>query len=226
MRNWYLISIENLRNIPNFNDTFISNFIKMCIVGDKNSIWFNGNYGCNHLNISDNNISYNGKPIYYAKNQFGGTSPTDCGQVILANCSGMYINGQGCNNVTMGIALAFCTENQVHQNILRDNERAIFLYHFNNMNTLTDNQLYGNTYGIFLSFAYKNNIFDNVLDSNTYGIYFNYSGNNIVMGNVVSSSSGYGIFAVFSNANMICHNSIESNANQAYDGSGNHWNLP
>ncbi|MCK4757266.1 MAG: right-handed parallel beta-helix repeat-containing protein [Thermoplasmata archaeon] len=91
----------------------------------------------------DSSNTVNGKPVYFWKNQTGGTVPTGAGQVILANCTNVVIEKQNISNCTIAIELGFSSNNVITNNTVSDNFDGIYLYDSIN-NTLYHNNLIGN----------------------------------------------------------------------------------
>jgi len=92
----------------------------------------------------------NGKPVYFHRDSSGVTVPTGAGQVILANCSQMTVEGQNCNNVATGIAVAYSSNITIKDSDCRDNAYGLYLRNSTYL-TLTGNALSTSTEaGIFL----------------------------------------------------------------------------
>jgi parallel beta-helix repeat protein len=60
-----------------------------------------------HTITPDNTVD--GKPVYYMADQAGAAVPADAGQVILANCSDMSVEGMSFSGVTVGVEVLFCS---------------------------------------------------------------------------------------------------------------------
>jgi parallel beta-helix repeat protein len=109
----------------------------------------------------DTSNTVNGRPVLYLKGESGLTVPTGAGQVILAVCSNVLVEGQGISNTSRGIQLG-------------DSIRVI----------VRNNSIWGNLYGIYLTHSEENNITQNgVFDNDRYGIYLYRSGLNSISGN-------------------------------------------
>ncbi|MCK4457624.1 MAG: right-handed parallel beta-helix repeat-containing protein [Thermoplasmata archaeon] len=86
----------------------------------------------------------NGKTVYYWKNREGERIPTDAGQVILANCTGVLVKGLHLANGNTGILLGFSSHNKIVENTVSNHKyvaRLLFsdnnmVYHNNFMGTL------------------------------------------------------------------------------------------
>ena len=181
----------------------------------------------------------NGKNIYYWKNQSGGVIPGDAGQVILANCSNVKIEGQELTNTFSGILLGFSNNNTIANNNASMNRRyGIYLY-CSNGNNITSNNVSSNFVGIFLytsnnnwvnrnnanyntmqgilihDSSNDNNITNNNASSNySIGIHLEASAGNSITGNTVNSNIYAGIFLVASYNNYIVNNNISFNKNK------------
>ena len=93
-QDYYDISPWMCRNV-----TLRSNVMTSCVslLGNDVAYW-------NTHDIDDSNL-VNGLPVIYVKNQISGAAPTNGGQVILANCSGVTVIH---HNVSGGITLGYC----------------------------------------------------------------------------------------------------------------------
>jgi len=64
---------------------------------------------CWNTHSIDVSNTVNGAPVYYIKDQIGGTVPMDGGQLILANCNGVDAENLYIINTSAPIILGFCT---------------------------------------------------------------------------------------------------------------------
>ncbi|UCE72923.1 MAG: right-handed parallel beta-helix repeat-containing protein [Methanomassiliicoccales archaeon] len=251
------------------NNSIVNNNISL---GEKTGIYLSGSAGndlqgntmkyngiriggdeVRHWNTHniDTSNTVNGKPVQYWKNQTGGIVPLGAGQVILANCSNVKIEGQELTNGTVGIQLGFSSSNIiVGNNASSNNFEGIHLFK-SNENTIISNFVSSNLQysGINIDYSEQNNITDNYVSLNivgidlynsdynliTYntvflndfrGISLRYSSMNGIIGNTVSSNGDYGIYLkTDSSNNSVYHNNIIDNAFQAYDDTNksNQW---
>jgi parallel beta-helix repeat protein len=116
----------------------------------NNTLWNNGiviyDWSLEEWNthIIENN-TVNGKPVYYYKNQNGGTVPIDAGQVILANCTNMVVSGLTLTHASIGVQLGFSSYNNITNNNCSSNSYyGIYLLSSSN-NNITYNNFYNNT---------------------------------------------------------------------------------
>ena len=131
----------------------------------ENGIYFWGELIHYITNEIDTSNLVNGKPVHFWKQRNGGTVPANAGQVILADCTDVLVEGQDLNNGTVGVALAFSSANRIANNTVLRNWMGIDLFHSND-NSIHNNAAALNTYGIGLSQSdnnvlYHNNIIDN-----------------------------------------------------------------
>jgi parallel beta-helix repeat protein len=145
----------------------------------------------------------NNKPVYYIKNQTGGTVPYGAGQVVLANCNNVRIENQELNTVTIGILLGFSSNNYISGNNASNN----------------------NDCGIQLKYSKWNNIANNIASNNDFGIMLWYSPENAIINNSAFSNYYFGSYLSFSTNNTIYHNNLFNNKFQGYDNiiNGNAW---
>ncbi len=114
----------------------------------------------------DTSNTVNGKPVYYWKDQTGGTIPPGAGEVILANCTNVIVTNQDVNEGNVGIELGFSCNN-----------------------TLTNNTASANIFGIFLSNSNNNTLIGNFAINNfDHGIYLESSSDNIISNNYFRNS--------------------------------------
>lgn len=217
------------------NNTFTDNIMF------NNSFNIDTNTGINRWNthnISTTNL-VNGHPVYYYKNQVGGTIPPGAGQVILANCSNMEVSGQDFNNGSVGSLIghsSYCSliNNNFHNNVkgvlLRssnnctvsdnsfgDNNKGIECY-YSKFNDLDNNIIYSGT-GITLdTHSNFNDISFNIIKDGSTGIYISgTNNNNIIQGNTIQNHGAYGIWMLgmflvgYPTDNIILENDILDN---------------
>jgi parallel beta-helix repeat protein len=124
----------------------------------------------NHLIDISNTV--NGLPIYYLKNQDGGTIPGDAGQVILANCTGIFIAGLELSNCTNGIQIGFSSNNTISDNYLAYNSLYGVCLYNSTQNIILNNTITSNGgYGIYLYRTINNRIYHNNFINNVQQAY-------------------------------------------------------
>jgi len=208
------------------NIFFSSNVI---IIGNAmigNGIYIDGDQ-VEHWNmhVIDSSNTVNNKPVYYLKDQIGGTVPLGAGQVILANCTNVKIERQEIIDGTIGIQLGFSSKNSIIGNHVSSNViQGIRLVHSNG-NNITDNNVSISREGIQLWLSSNNNINNNKISPNNFnGIFIWGSSGNTITGNNISNNWVDGIFIYSSSWNNITGNTIFSNDDDGiylYESSGN-----
>lgn len=162
----------------------------------------------------DSSNTVNSKPIYYVRNQTGGFVPSGAGQVILVNCTGMYIENQELNDATTGIELGFSSECNIINNTLNyNNGNGIYLYQSNRNNISSNYASHNREAGFYLEYSKWNNITDNIAYSNRgEGIYLDFSSENNISGNNISDnvmwSPRKGIYLQNANNNKLKDNNL------------------
>ncbi len=196
------IYLMESRLIKMDNNTMID--VGIYIEGSSKEYW--------NTHSIDTSNEVNEKPVYYWKNETEGTVPTGGGQIILANCTQVTIEGDHISYTNVGILMGFS-----HHNTIRDNTvtsvswEGITSYHSDH-NQFINNTVIDNTYpGMYLVYSNNNVLLDNNLSNNGYGIYFVFSDNNRFEDNNVSSNFYEGIAIVFSNGNTIENNTVNWN---------------
>jgi parallel beta-helix repeat protein len=159
----------------------------------------------------DTSNTVNGKPVYYWRDQDGGTIPLGAGQVILANCTNVKVEDQELIKGSVGIQLGFSSENEIMNNNVSLNWIGIDLV-FSGRNSISNNMAFSNeNEGISLIFSSGNDISGNEASLNDDGIYLDSSNSNNITDNVISSNGMGGISLLSSNLNEINDNSISNN---------------
>jgi parallel beta-helix repeat protein len=211
---WYGFFIGSRGNVL-ANNTMVGGGIM--IGGGSLEIW-------NSQTIDTSN-TVNGKPVYYWKNQTGGSVPSGAGEVILANCTNVVVENQNVSYGTVGIQLGFSSGNIIANNTALSNRYGIHLIS-SNINSILNNTVSLNVIGINFTESNNNIVSGNIFNSNGSGsgIQTYYSNNNTFENNKVSSLYT-GIYFVYSSGNTIYHNNISNNVAQAYDNRNNNfWN--
>ncbi|MFO8109491.1 MAG: NosD domain-containing protein [Thermoplasmata archaeon] len=162
----------------------------------------------------DTSNTYNDKPIYYWKNQTGGTVPLDAGEVILANCAGVTVENQNISDGSVGILLGFSDDNSIQNNTVSDNRYGIRTDSCSH-NTLTNNTGSNNGYGFYIYNSNENIIADNNANSNIDGFYIDSSELNELSENTAANND-YGFYIYNSNENIIADNNANSNTDGFY----------
>ncbi|MEM4308454.1 MAG: NosD domain-containing protein [Thermoplasmata archaeon] len=234
----------------------------------NNNISFNSEtgidiYECSYLTITGNTMYYdgihldggqvshwnthmiqttntvNGKPIRYYSNQTGSAVDTLAGQIILANCIAMTVNGVAINNTTTALLIGFSRNTTITNNNFSDCRFcAIFMRNTEN-DTIKSNVLLRNThYGVYSNSANNTEMEWNLVSDNVdYGIcivYFTYGrisnntvlrnnyggmalfygGNNTLLNNNISQNY-LGLIISNSGSNTVTYNTFRTNMNYA-----------
>jgi parallel beta-helix repeat protein len=208
-----------------------------------------------NISVYKNNISNNLNGIYYhmayncsilnstiSNSFFTGVGITDSSDMLISNNNIINNGGHGISiyevsnisilnnsiflNYYSGIQSYDSLNSSIMENIISLNGRAIQL-DFSENNTLRNNIIEDNDYGIWFYTSTKCNVSNNYINSNTnYGIRLFYlSDHNIIEENNVSNN-GEGIrIDFFSSNNSVYHNNIVNNSIQANDtaNNGNDW---
>lgn len=124
----------------------------------NNGIVIDGTSEAHWMHNIDSTNTANSKPIYYYKNQTGGSVPSGAGQVILVNCSSMDVENQNISNVEFAITLAYSSSSFIkNSNVHNNYNYGIYLYSSPG-NTIINCTSYKNTvYSIYLFKQSSNN---------------------------------------------------------------------
>ena len=147
----------------------------------------------NTHNISTSN-TLNGKPVYYWKNVTGGRIPDGAGQIILANVTGVLVEGQNTSNGSAGIQVGFSSGITIDNSTASSNSHdGIYLYRADG-NTIINNVVSNDWEGIYLRLSNDNNLSNNtVFQNGRHGSYIQSSNNN-TFANDNASNNVYGLY--------------------------------
>ena len=177
----------------------------------------------------DTSNTVNGKPVYYWKDQVGGTVPSGAGQVILANCTNVVVENQIVSDGSAGICLGFSSNNTIANNTASNNLSGTW-----KTTDLQLDKLSGNVEGETSSTLAMSPTFTPSpmptlgnggnggnggghisVGAPRFGIYLSSSSTNKIANNTASNNSDYGIWLEFSSNNTLTSNIANSNS---YDG--------
>jgi parallel beta-helix repeat protein len=139
--------------------------------------------------------------------------------IWLENTNNGTIIGNNCSNNHQGIYLINGDVNGIEENTVNDNMyNGIYLDEDSDLNNITGNTVFGNSYGIQLvSDCDSNNIRLNEVNNNDdYGIFFNSFGgtcdNNLILNNTANDNNDYGIYIRYTNyENSVVNNTANNN---------------
>ncbi len=168
--------------------------------------------------ISENN-TVNGKPVYYYANQDmeGVSVPSDAGQVILGNVTGLTIENFNVSNGSVGIILGYSSHIIITDTSFTDNTGVgIYLRDTTNIK-VTRNTLSNNDAGIHLEGSNDTTVTSNTITGNIRGIHLDASSENMITGNNVTNNS-YGLsIQGRSTDNLVYRNNFRGNGENAMD---------
>jgi len=168
----------------------------------------------------DTSNTVNRKPVYYLKDETGGTVPKGAGQIILANCSDVVIENQNMDSVC-GILVGFSDYNTISNNTLSNNHFGIQFIN-SNINTLKNNVIYSNLRGVGIEESYGNSIIKNKMSYNEFAVSIYDSNDNTIAGNELSNND-IGIDLIWSDSNFMTNNTLSCNEYGVYiDGEYNY----
>jgi len=199
------IFIYACRRLTVLNNTMMGNGIGLN--GEKLEEW-------NSHTIGTSN-TVNGKPVYYWKDVVGGTVPNGAGEVILANASGVTVDGQYLINGGSGILIGFSSGNNVSNNQLISNTGTAMYIYQSGRNTIANNIVSGCYWGVYFDHSSGNVIVNNTVSGSYFGIYLYYSHDSDISRNDVRFNSLQtqiaGITLYRSNRNILDRNTVLSN---------------
>jgi parallel beta-helix repeat protein len=148
---------------------------------------FSSNDWDSHIIESSNTV--NGKTVYYKENEPGGSIPAGAGQVILTNCSNIYVENQIINDTSEGIILGYTSHCIIRNNKVTSNSRhGISLWKSNN-NVLDNNEVTSNhDIGISCIDSSSNVITENRISNNKHGVVLRSARNHKVRNNTFNDN--------------------------------------
>jgi len=163
----------------------------------------------------DNTNTIDGKPVYYYKNQTGGTVPSDAGEIILANCSKISVINQ---SYPIRIYLGYSSNCSIYNNNinLNSNIESGVVAIYSNDNIFYNNHIFGSLFnnwvdGMRFLSCDKNKIIHNQVSLISNGIILDSCENNYIAQNFITNISRYSILLRSSSNNTIINNNIFGN---------------
>jgi parallel beta-helix repeat protein len=193
------VSINSSIGIDLKENTFLK---KGIMVGGENIEYWNS-----HEVDASNTV--NEKPIYYWKNQNGGTLPLNSGQIILANCNNIVIENQDIRNTSAGILLGFSNNNIIRSNMISNNMYGLNFLSSND-NLISENTIEQNGYNLYFMGSNGNNIENNNIIDGAIGLILLISDNNVIDSNLISDN-GNAIWLFASNNSLVNSNELVNN---------------
>jgi parallel beta-helix repeat protein len=160
------------------------------MVGNVYAFGVLGSQPTDFVNDVDASNTVDGRPIYYWISEHDRKLPVDAGCIVLANCSGMTVQGTNLTENENSILLAYTTNSTITQNNITHNDYGIvFMNSSNNVvsrNTVTGNEIDA----ISVDNSDNNSISENTVTADGHaGIDLSDSSNNIVSGNNVNANA-------------------------------------
>ncbi len=115
----------------------------------------------------DSSNKANGKSIYYLKDATTGSAPSGVGQIVLANCKNVKVEGQTLSDVSVAVLLGFSSSCTVKSNTVSDCAWGIWLIESDD-NSLSSNKVMDCDNGLLLDSSGNCYLRDNILSNNDY----------------------------------------------------------
>ena len=124
-----------------------------------------------YFNHHIHNNSVNGKPLVYYKNKRNISVPTDIGQLIAINCTGICLEDVTISNVDTPILMAFCSFCTIKQCSISDSD-GIWMFQCNNNVVQRCNLSNNYIHGITLDYhsTYNNVVGNNIMNNRMVGV--------------------------------------------------------
>ncbi len=162
----------------------------------------------------------NGRPVVYWKDAVGGTVPSGAGQVILANVTGVTVEGQNLGPTSAAIQLGFSRDVRIENNTIMFSARnpfypyggAVGLY-YSDANTLANNTIADSGDGVYIWESANNILHNNTIrDSDANGVELAGATGTRIMENVISWNRRAGVLGGFrTDGTVIANNTFASN---------------
>lgn len=147
----------------------------------------------------DTSNTVKGKPVYYLKDLVGGTVPTDAGEVLLANCTGMQVENQNLNNYGKSILVGFSSDSVITKSNFSSPSVAHIYLLFSDNITINENNF---SAGVDVEYSNNVTISNNEYLSSDGGISAFFSSNMTIADNVVPSGRFWIFLGGLDNANV------------------------
>jgi len=167
-------------------------------------------YQCNGVTVSNNKITSNKNQGVYVESSDGNTIR---GNTITSN-------------KLEGLLTQYSSGNTISDNLVTSNtEDGVYLLYSSN-NTVSGNIItsHASRPAISLEDSDGNTISNNTLFSNEWGIDLYEASGNTIVGNTIANSDYYGVDLFWSSGNVFYHNNFIDNADQVYPSGMNVWN--
>ncbi|MFO7792887.1 MAG: NosD domain-containing protein [Candidatus Saliniplasma sp.] len=224
-----------------FSTVISSNSMEEC------GLFIQGNI-LDHYNTHEIDIenTVNSEPVHYLKNQNEGSVQSPAGQVILANTTGVQIQGLDVSNGCIGLHLAYSEDNILVDIVSSSNNRYGLVLENSDMNlvkkssfqrnqeglsihdsldnTFLNNSVSDNSGGFVLSHSTNNQLVNNTVDVNQNGIDIWDSDNVKLESNLVLNNTRYGVILSESKNSLLRENALEGHGVFLEGASKEYWN--
>jgi parallel beta-helix repeat protein len=167
--------------------------------------------------ITPDNI-VNGKPLLYYRDCAGlDIDGVAVGQLIVANCTGVRAVGLEIADTEVGIVVAYSNDLLVSDSNVSGNEYGIYLTYTGRANITANTIGWNAQYGLYSIESTNVTLSGNNVTSNgQYGAYLRYATNVTLSGNNVTSNGWYGIYLVSPTDAAVVGNSVSGNGHGVF----------
>ena len=156
----------------------------------------------------DTSNTVDGKPIYYLRNEKGGTVPPNAGQIILANCTNMSITDQEITSGNTAIRIGFSFKIDIIGNTVSSTRYGITISQSSEILMKGNNLSNNRYYSVYIYDSDSNNISENTFHNNGVGAMFLYNASFNDINNNDFAYNGEGINIYESTHNTVTNNSM------------------
>ena len=158
--------------------------------------------------IEDNSV--NGKPLYYLVNKSGINLEIDAGQIILACCSDIVLDGLNISGPSMGVEIAYCTRIKVNNSRVSNCGLFGIYLCYSDYCEISNTICSDDTHGIDIRASKLNRIINCEISDCGQGLFISWGSSNLAE-KCVMKGNGVGVFVASGEANRISSCRIAQN---------------
>ena len=180
----------------------------------------------------------NGRPVYYIADASSSAVPNDGGQIILANCDWMTVNGGNLTDASVGLSLGYCEGTSVQGVDCSGGNMGVLLDHSSQSTIMMSNVSGCSDFGIFAISETGDTIRNNTICGNRVGVFSSQTSQMKLSGNLFFDNDDRAVWLgwmstqcqVWNNTFAYNNGALDNSSGQflqAYDeGSSNTWYEP
>lgn len=163
----------------------------------------------NSHNIDSSN-TVNSKKIFYFKDAVSLDASSDCGQLILANCSNSVIDNKEISNTSSGILIGYCKNISIKNITSSNNSQGIAVYNSEHID-IHGGYFSFNGNGIRIEDSSYCNISTSIFSNNKMGMYLPFCRSISIFDTIIIENVNRGAFLQWSDDSVVENCTIEKN---------------